>query len=292
MPDTKSWNPYAAAAAALTSRKDKIDQASEEKSEKKDERTKKAGDDPERDPAEEKELTKSTPRLRDYRIRKSIGSSTPAEVRLYELQEKRVKSYKKGTKRVLKTGLAYLHKGEAVLSKKDAKRYRRGGKVSAAASSLGAGKKKSAKKEVPKPSKYDLHEAAPAPPKLSLLERQDRGWRSFQERKDLEENSKRLTDYRKKHGSPVRTPAEKRYQDLYDRAARIGTSADSSTAKKSVPGKTKRLIQAAGKELKSNPPKVLKSTMHKKGSEAANKQRIAIMLSKARAAGADIPKKG
>lgn len=201
MPDTKSWNPYAAAAAALTSRKEKIDEASEEKS-KKDDRTKKAEDDPSRDPAEEKELTKSTQRLRDYRIRKNIGSSTPAEVRLYNLQEKRIKSYKKGTKNVPRTGLAFLHKGEAVLTKKDAKKYRRGGgKVSAAASSLGSGKKK-------------------------------------------------------------------------------------------VPSKSQRLIRAAGHELKKNPPKILKATRRKEGAEAANKQRVAIMLSKARAAGADIPEKG
>jgi len=200
MPDTKSWNPYSAAAAALQTRKKDIDEASEEKS-KKDDRTKKAEPDSARDPAEEKELTKSTQRLRDYRIRKSIGSSTPAEVRLYELQEKRAKSYKKGTKNVPKTGLAKLRKGEAVLPVKEAKKYRRGGKVSAAASSLGSGKKK-------------------------------------------------------------------------------------------VPSKTQRLVRAAGKELKNNPPKVLGATLRKKGPKQADKQRVAIMLSKARAAGANIPEKG
>ncbi len=36
-------------------------------------------------------------------------------------------AYKKGTKRVPKTGIAKLHKGEAVLNKSEAKRYRAGG---------------------------------------------------------------------------------------------------------------------------------------------------------------------
>lgn len=200
MADTKRWNPYEAAAEVLQNRKKDIDSASEEKSQKKDDRTKKAEDDPARDPSEEKELMPASSRLRDYRIRKNIGSSSPAEVRLYNLQEKRLKSYKKGTKNVPKTGLAKLHKGEAVLTKKQAAKYRRGGRVSAAASSLGSGKKK-------------------------------------------------------------------------------------------VPNKTQKLIQAAGHELKTNPPKGVKATLRKKGSEAARKQNVAIMLSKARAAGADIPEK-
>lgn len=192
------WNPYAAAAEALQSRKKDIDAASEEKA-RKDERLKKAEPDPDRDPAEETELTKTAPRLRDYRIRKNIGGDTPAEVRLYELQEKRLKSYKYGTKKVPKTGPAMLHKGEAVLTVKQAKKYR-GRKVKAAASALGAGKKK-------------------------------------------------------------------------------------------VPTKTQRLIRSAGHELKTNPPKILRSTQRKKGPKQAEKQRVAIMLSKARSAGADIPEK-
>jgi len=111
-----------------------------------------------------------------------------------------VPSYKRGTRFVKKTGIARIHKGEAILNARDAKKYRSSGKVSAAASSLGAGKKK-------------------------------------------------------------------------------------------VPSKNQRLIRVAGHELKENPPKVVKSTMRKKGPEAARKQNIAIMLSKARAAGADIPEK-
>lgn len=54
--------------------------------------------------------------------------------------------------------------------------------------------------------------------------------------------------------------------------------------------KTKKLIEAAGHEMKVNPPKVLAKTAKKSGAKRANKQRIAIMLSKARAAGANIPK--
>ncbi|MCI0418144.1 MAG: hypothetical protein L0312_02805 [Acidobacteria bacterium] len=154
MPDTKKWNPYESAADALRQRKKDIDEASEEKP-KKDDRPKKSEADPDRDPAEERELMKSTPRLWDYRIRKNIGSATPAEIRLYELQEKRaqpakkgVPSYKKGTKNVPRTGFAKLHKGEAVIPAKQAKKYR-GRKVKAAASALGAGKHKKPVKKKP-----------------------------------------------------------------------------------------------------------------------------------------------
>lgn len=194
MPDTKKWNPYAAAAAALSSKDEKKDKKPESKAEPQDARS---------EAREESDLAENVKRLKDYKERKRLGSSaTPAEVRLFELQSKRIKSYRRGTKMVPKTGLAKLHKGEAVLPVSEAKRYRKGStaKMSGAASSLGYGKKKVSK--------------------------------------------------------------------------------------------TKKLIKAAGRELKSNPPKVLKSTMRKKGPEAANKQRVAIMLSKARSAGADIPEKG
>ena len=50
-----------------------------------------------------------------------------------------------------------------------------------------------------------------------------------------------------------------------------------------------RLLSGIGKELKKNPPKILAKTRKKKGAKAANKQRIAILLSKAREAGANIP---
>ena len=50
-----------------------------------------------------------------------------------------------------------------------------------------------------------------------------------------------------------------------------------------------RFLTVSGKELKENPPKILEKTRKKKGAKAANKQRIAILLSKAREAGANIP---
>jgi hypothetical protein len=56
--------------------------------------------------------------------------------------------------------------------------------------------------------------------------------------------------------------------------------------------KTARLIESAGHEIKNNPPKILAKTARKSGAKRANKQRVAIMLSKARAAGANIPEKG
>lgn len=43
-------------------------------------------------------------------------------------------------------------------------------------------------------------------------------------------------------------------------------------------------LEAAGHELKTNPPSVLSKTRKKKGAKAANKQRVAIMFSKARKA--------
>lgn len=55
--------------------------------------------------------------------------------------------------------------------------------------------------------------------------------------------------------------------------------------------KNKQLVEAAGHEMKVNPPKILAKTRSKKGAKRANKQRVAIMLSKARAAGANIPEK-
>jgi Family of unknown function (DUF6496) len=56
--------------------------------------------------------------------------------------------------------------------------------------------------------------------------------------------------------------------------------------------KTARKLQSAFHEMKENPPKILAKTRKKEGAEQANKQRVAIGLSKARAAGARIPKPG
>ncbi|MCI0418143.1 MAG: hypothetical protein L0312_02800 [Acidobacteria bacterium] len=119
---------------------------------------------------------------------------------LPQLYQGGVPSYKRGTRFVKKTGVAQLHRGEMVLNAREAKKYRKGGKVSAAASTLGAGKKK-------------------------------------------------------------------------------------------VPTKSQRLIRAAGHEMKVSPPEILRKTKRKKGAETANKQRVAILLNKARAAGADIPRR-
>lgn len=45
---------------------------------------------------------------------------------------------------------------------------------------------------------------------------------------------------------------------------------------------SKDALEKAGHELKENPPRVLAKTRAKKGKKAANKQRVAIMFSKAR----------
>ena len=57
------------------------------------------------------------------------------------------------------------------------------------------------------------------------------------------------------------------------------------------PTQSEAKIEAAGRELKISPPAVLAKTHAKSGAKAANEQRIAIMLSKARAAGAKIPQR-
>lgn len=55
------------------------------------------------------------------------------------------------------------------------------------------------------------------------------------------------------------------------------------------PTKTQALTESAFHEVKQTPPKILAKTRKKKGKTQANKQRIAIALSKARASGAQIP---
>ncbi len=56
-------------------------------------------------------------------------------------------------------------------------------------------------------------------------------------------------------------------------------------AKKS---RTARILEDVGGELKDNPPKILAKTRRKKGAKAAESQRVAILLSKARDAGARV----
>lgn len=54
--------------------------------------------------------------------------------------------------------------------------------------------------------------------------------------------------------------------------------------------KAKAKLQSAFHEMKENPPKILAKTRKKEGPAAANRQRVAIGLNKAREAGARIPK--
>lgn len=55
--------------------------------------------------------------------------------------------------------------------------------------------------------------------------------------------------------------------------------------------RTARILSGIGEELKEDPPSILAKTRRKKGKKAANRQRTAILLSKAREAGANIPKR-
>lgn len=49
-------------------------------------------------------------------------------------------------------------------------------------------------------------------------------------------------------------------------------------------------LQSIGHELKENPPKILAQTKRKYGAGRAKKQRVAIMLSKARRVGVHVPR--
>lgn len=54
--------------------------------------------------------------------------------------------------------------------------------------------------------------------------------------------------------------------------------------------KDKGIVEEVGTEIKENPPKILAKTRAKYGPMRAEKQRVAILLSKSRHAGASIPK--
>lgn len=54
-------------------------------------------------------------------------------------------------------------------------------------------------------------------------------------------------------------------------------------------GTTKKILSSVGREMKKNPPRILAKTTKKKGSGTAKKQKTAILLNKARKAGAKIP---
>ena len=62
-------------------------------------------------------------------------------------------------------------------------------------------------------------------------------------------------------------------------------------ARKRKQTKTKRILQSVGHELKKKPPRILAKTRRKKGKAAAEKQRVAILLAKARKRGARIKRR-
>jgi len=53
--------------------------------------------------------------------------------------------------------------------------------------------------------------------------------------------------------------------------------------------RTARILESVGVELKDKPPSILEKTRRKKGTRAAEKQRVAILLNKARRRGARVP---
>jgi hypothetical protein len=50
--------------------------------------------------------------------------------------------------------------------------------------------------------------------------------------------------------------------------------------------RSRRIVASVGHELKHNPPRILKKTARKFGRKRAEKQRVAILLSKSRKRGA------
>lgn len=54
--------------------------------------------------------------------------------------------------------------------------------------------------------------------------------------------------------------------------------------------KKSKILHSVGTELKDNPPRQLKKTAKKYGKKRAQKQKVAILLSKARKRGAKIPR--
>ena len=61
--------------------------------------------------------------------------------------------------------------------------------------------------------------------------------------------------------------------------------------RKSRAGIGRSILRQIGAELRDNPPRVLASTRRKFGPRRAEKQRVAILLSKARRAGLRVPLK-
>ena len=54
--------------------------------------------------------------------------------------------------------------------------------------------------------------------------------------------------------------------------------------------RTAHILKNVGKEIKNNPPRILEKTRRRKGAKAAEEQRVAILLSKARERGARVPR--
>lgn len=62
--------------------------------------------------------------------------------------------------------------------------------------------------------------------------------------------------------------------------------------RKKMMAHSQEIIEGAGHEMKVNPPKILAHTAEKFGAKRAEKQRVAILLSKSRKRGAKIKGKG
>ena len=68
------------------------------------------------------------------------------------------------------------------------------------------------------------------------------------------------------------------------------TQAAQTAEQGAIMAERRTILGRVGKELKENPPAILAKTRRKSGAKRAEAQRKAILLSKARKAGARIPK--
>jgi hypothetical protein len=75
---------------------------------------------------------------------------------------------------------------------------------------------------------------------------------------------------------------------LVHRGEKIIPAKKRSSVSRTMGGAKKSKLEKIGHELKVNPPRILAKTRAKKGAKRANKQRVAILLSKARRAGAKV----
>jgi hypothetical protein len=87
------------------------------------------------------------------------------------------------------------------------------------------------------------------------------------------------------------SPTETEINAMIDRVNRGNPTHLEKMNARAKKSKTEKLTEAAFREVHENEPSIVSKTRRKKGKEAAKEQKAAIALSKARRAGARIPKR-